>query len=173
MAETLDIMQLQSQGVRQLNGVDFVFDVARRQVLMQRTLWPPWEGGTGSSDRTYVMAGIQGLLPLAGGGGLAAAMSRRILQVTTLVVPPENWKVVMVGDPMRWYPTYPAPEHPIPLVAMAAAIPSLDGANSREGDAVFPCQVDQLLYGIGEFPQALLYGVPEMIAKGLAAVQEA
>jgi len=173
MAETLDIIKLQSQGVRQLRGVGFVFDIARRKVLLQRTLWPPYEGGTGSSDRTYVLVGITGLLPLAGGPGLNAAMSRVILQTTTLVVPAEKWRLVMVGDPMRWQPTGPIPEHYIPLIAMAAAVDSLDGAVAQVGDCVGAVGIDGVVTGYGDDAQALLFGVPEMIARGFEAVQGA
>lgn len=169
----LDIATLQQQGVRQLRGVGFVFDVAHRKVLLQRTLWPPYEGGTGSSDRTYVLAGITGLLPLAGGPGLNAAMSRLVLEVTTLVVPATAWKTVMVGDPLRWVPPTPCLEHPIPLVAMAAAIPSLDGAVAKVGDCVGAVGIDGVVTGYGDDAQALLYGVPEMIARGFEAVQGA
>lgn len=166
---TLDLLTLHNNGVRQLRGLGFVFQVAKRQVMLQRCLWPPFEGGTCSSDHNFILTGIVGLMPLAGMPGLGGAMSRRVLEVTTIVVPQDAWKIIMVGDPARWQPLVPAPEHPIPLVTLAAAVESLDGANSRQGDVVQAYPLDDVLAGYNY--QALLYGVPEMIAKGLAAVQ--
>lgn len=166
----LDITKLQAQGVKQLRGLAFVYEVPARKVLLQRTLWPPYEGGTGSSDRTYVLVGIMGLLPLAGGPGLMAAMSRIVAEVTTLSVPSDAWKFIQYGDPTTWKAPVPTPEHAIPLVAYAAAVPSLAGVTAKVGDCVGAVSVDQVCQGFGADAQALLFGVPEMIAKGMALV---